>query len=124
AIRFKRDDKGWRVYASFKANHQVAVEDYSCGAISVDQNAGFVSIARADRFGNVVETFDISMVTYGKSQGQSDSIVKHVVVQIVEYAERYDLPIVSEAIDFSRKKRTLKDEHPRHARMLSSFTYS
>jgi IS605 OrfB family transposase len=124
AIRFKRDDKGWRVYASFKVEHQQAVEGYSCGAIGADLNAGFVSVARTDRFGNVVETFDIPMVTYGKSQGQSAAIVKDVVVQIVEYAKKHGLPIVSESLDFNRKKRSLKDEHPRYARMLSSFAYS
>ncbi|TLX16560.1 IS200/IS605 family element transposase accessory protein TnpB [Rhizobium sp. MHM7A] len=124
AVRFKHDDKGWRVCASFKVEHERAVEDYSCGAIGVDLNAGFVSVARTDRFGNVVETFDIPMDTYGKSQGQSASIVKQVVVQIIEYAKRHGLPIVSENLDFSKKKRALKDESPRYARMLTSFVYS
>ncbi|TLX16139.1 IS200/IS605 family element transposase accessory protein TnpB [Rhizobium sp. MHM7A] len=124
AVRFKHDDKGWRVYASFKVNHNEAAEDYSCGAIGVDLNAGFVSVARTDRFGNVVETFDIPMVTYGKSQGQSATIIKQVVVQIVEYAKRHNLPIVSESLDFAKKKRTLCDENPSYARMLSSFVYS
>jgi IS605 OrfB family transposase len=124
AVRFKYDDKGWRVYASFKVEHQVAIEDYSCGAIGVDLNAGFVSVARTDRFGNVVETFDIPMVTYGKNQGQSAAITKQAVTQIVAYAKKHDLPVVSENLDFAKKKRTLKDESPRYARMLSSFVYS
>jgi IS605 OrfB family transposase len=124
AVRFKRDDKGWKVYASFKIEHRQAVEDYSCGAIGIDQNAGFVSLARTDRCGNVVETFDIPMVTYGKSQSQSDTIIKQVVLHIIEYAKLHRLPIVNESLDFSRKKRSLKDEHPRYARILSSFAYS
>lgn len=124
AIRFKYDDKGWRVYASFKLENEAVVENYSCGAIGVDLNAGFVSVARTDQFGNVVETFDMPMVTYGKNQGQSATIVKQVVVQIVEYAKKHGLPIVSEALDFARKKRSLEDQHPRYARMLSSFAYS
>jgi IS605 OrfB family transposase len=124
AIRFKHDDKGWRVYASFKVEHQQPVEDYSCGAIGVDLNAGFVSVARTERFGNLIEVFDIPMVTYGKSQGQSDTIIKQVVDQIVEYAKKHGLPIVSENLDFAKKKRSLIDESPRYARMLSSFVYS
>lgn len=123
AVRLKRDNKGWRVYASFKVQQQV-VEDYSCGAIGIDLNSGFVSIARTDRFGNVVETFDIPMVTYGKSQGRSGDAVKQVAAQVVAYAKKHGLTIVSETLDFQKKKQSLGDEHPRQARMLSSFVYS
>jgi IS605 OrfB family transposase len=124
AVRFKYDDKGWRVYASFKVDDQPVVEDYACGAIGVDLNAGFASVARTDRFGNVVETFDIPMVTYGKSQGQSATIIKQAITRIIDHAKKHGLPIVSESLDFQTKKHSLSDEHPRYARMLSSFAYS
>jgi len=125
AVRFRRDEKGWTVYASFKIVRQRMVEDYSCGAIAVDLNSGFVSVARLDRFGNKVETFDIPMVTYGKRHGQSEAIIKEVASEIAAYAvKHHSLPIASELLDFQEKKQSLKDKSPRFARMLSSFVYS
>jgi IS605 OrfB family transposase len=65
------------------------------------------------------------MVTYGKSQDQSRDVIRKVAKQVVEYVAKHDLPIVSERLDFARKKRGLTDGHDaRYARMLSSFVYS
>jgi IS605 OrfB family transposase len=124
SVRFHRDGSGWRIMPTFKAEVSEAKQDFSCGSIGVDLNAGFVSVARADRHGNVVEAFDIPMVTYGRSQDQSEDMVKKVAAQISGYACGHDVPIVSERLDFDRKKGALKGEDPRYARMLSSFVYS
>ncbi|MBY3433306.1 IS200/IS605 family element transposase accessory protein TnpB [Rhizobium laguerreae] len=125
SVRFHRDGTSWRVMVSFKVAEADVPEDYRCGAIGVDLNAGFVSVTRADRHGNVVEAFDIPMVTYGKSQAQSRDIIRKVVAQIVAYARKHSLPVVSEDLDFDKKKLVLKLEgDARYARMLSSFAYS
>ena len=125
AIRFHRDGTGWRIMPGFKAEVPEAVADFSCGSVGVDLNAGFVSVARVDRHGNVIDAFDLPMVTCGKSQGQSQDIVRKVALQVVRYAAEHRLPVVSEKLDFSRKKRSLKDDgEARRARMLSSFAYS
>jgi IS605 OrfB family transposase len=125
AVRFHRDERGWRVMPSFKS---VVVEtkfDTRCGAIGVDLNAGHVSVTRADRYGNPIEWFDVPLVTYGKSEGQSLDICRKAVEKIVAYAKRHDLPIVCEKLDFSdKKKRLKKDGDARRARQLSSFAYS
>ncbi len=125
SVRFHRDETGWRIMPTFKAEIPETKEDYSCGLIGVDLNAGFVSVARADRHGNVIETFDIPMVTYGKTQAQSDDTVKKVAAQIIEFSVKHRcLPIVSEKLEFARKKRSLRDAgDARYARMLSSFVY-
>jgi IS605 OrfB family transposase len=125
SVRFHRDETSWRVMVSFKTVEVEVAEDYCSGAIGVDLNAGFVSVARADRHGNVVEAFDIAMTTYGKTTNQSRDIVRKVAAEIVAYARKHDLPIVSEALDFEKKKLVLKLEgDARYARMLSSFAYS
>jgi IS605 OrfB family transposase len=125
SIRFHQDNTSWRVMPGFKLELAETSEDYTCGAVGVDLNAGFASVARVNRHGNVVEAFDIPMETYGKSEGQTDAVVELVAAQITAYAVRYDLPVVSEKLDFRDKKVKLKEQHkPRYARMLSSFTYS
>ncbi len=125
SVRFHRDAKGWRVMASFDESLPAAREDYSRGCIGVDLNVGFASVARIDRFGNVVETFDVPMVTYGKSRDQSADIVRKAALVIAAYAAEHGLPVASERLDFARKKAALKEERSaRYARMLSSFVYS
>ena len=125
AIRFHRDETGWKIMPTFKAEVAEAKQDFSCGAVGVDINAGFVSVTRTDRFGNVIEAFDLPMVTYGKSADQSRDLVRKAALKIVRHAQEHDLPVVSEKLDFARKKRELTDGHDaRYARMLSSFAYS
>ena len=125
AVRFHRDGAGWRIMPTFRAETAEVKQNFSCGAVAVDLNAGFVSVARADRHGNVVEAFDVPMVTYGLTQDQSRDVVRKAALRVVRYAQEHDLPVVSEKLDFSRKKRDLTDERDaRYARMLSSFTYS
>ena len=124
SVRFHRDETSWRIMVSFDTASERAVYDYSRGAVGVDFNVGFASVTRTDRFGNVVETFDVPMATYGKSQGQSLAIVRDAAAVIAAYGKKHDLPIVSEKLDFALKKRTLKDATPAYARMLSSFAYS
>ncbi|MBY3155271.1 IS200/IS605 family element transposase accessory protein TnpB [Rhizobium laguerreae] len=125
SVRFHRDEKSWRVMVSFNTVEADVQEDYRCGAVGVDLNAGFVSVTRVDRHGNVVEAFDIPMVTYGKSQAQSRDLIRKVAAQIAAYARKHSLPVVSEDLDFEKKKLVLKLEgDARYARMQSSFAYS
>ncbi|MBY3432831.1 IS200/IS605 family element transposase accessory protein TnpB [Rhizobium laguerreae] len=125
SVRFHRDEKSWRVMVSFKTGEAEVPEDYRCGAVGVDLNCGFVSVTRVDRHGNVVEAFDIPMVTYGGTQAQSRDLIRKVAAQIVAYAKKHGLPIVSEVLDFEKKKLVLKLEgDARYSRMLSSFAYS
>jgi IS605 OrfB family transposase len=124
SIRFHRDEAGWKIMPTFKAQVPDAKEDFATGLIGVDLNVGFVSVARADRHGNLVEAFDIPMVTYGKNRHQSDDAVKKVAARLAKYGAQHGLPVVSERLDFDRKKRSLKgDRDARYARMLSSFVY-
>ena len=125
SIRFHRDETSWKIMASFAPVVKETKEDYGSGAVGVDINSGFISVARADRHGNVVEAFDIPMVTYGKSQGQSRDTVRQVAAKVAVYASSHGLPIASELIDFQKKKLRLKlDGDTRYVRMLSSFAYS
>jgi IS605 OrfB family transposase len=125
SVRFHRDGTSWRVMVSFKTVEAEVVEDYRCGAVGIDLNAGFVSVTRVDHHGNVVEAFDIPMVTYGKSQSQSRDAICKAAAEIVAFAKTHGLPTVSEDLDFEKKKLVLKLEgDKRYARMLSSFAHS
>lgn len=127
AVRFHRDGDGWRIMPSFKTVDADAAEDYRCGAVGVDLNAGHVSVTRVDRFGNPVDQFDVPLVTYGKSAGQARDACRQVAARIADFAALRDLPIVAEKLDFYDKKKRLREAgttEARRARQLSSFAYS
>ncbi len=123
--RFLRDKKGWRVFVS-TARPQIPIKTLkNIGTIGIDLNANHVALVETDRFGNIVGTEIIQLNTYGKSKGQTESIIGEVVKTIVAKSDITLKPIVIEDLDFSQKKSVLRENSSnRHARMLSSFVYS
>ena len=123
SYRFKRDRKGWRVFATTNMMDVPVVTDKGRGAIGVDLNADHLAVAETDASGNCVNAFSVPLVTYGKSQRQAEALIGDAVASVVEYAREAGRPIVIEKLDFRQKKAAL-DGHPRrYSRMLSSFSY-
>ena len=67
SYRFKRDARGWRVFATTEMVKAPVLTDRSLGAIGVDLNADHLAVTETDRSGNFVNTFSVPLVTYGKS---------------------------------------------------------
>ena len=123
SYRFKRDARGWRVFATMEMVKAPVVTDRSLGAIGVDLNADHLAVTETDRSGNFVNTFSVPLVTYGKSAHQAEALTGDAVARVVEYARQARKPIVIERLDFSRKRAALEGESAKHSRMLSSFGY-
>ena len=123
SYRFKRDQKGWRVFATTRMMDVPMVTDKSRGAVGVDLNADHLAVCETDASGNYVHAFSVPLVTYGKSQHQAGAIIGDAVAGAVEYAREVGKPIVIEKLDFRRKKAVLEGESRRYSRMLSSFSY-
>ena len=123
SYRFKRDGKGWRVFATTNMMDVPLVTDQKRGIIGVDLNADHLAVAETDASGNCVNAFSVSLATYGKSQHQAEAIIGDAVAKVVEYAREVGKPIVIEKLDFRQKKAALEGESGRYARMLSSFSY-
>ncbi|GGD37974.1 hypothetical protein GCM10011335_45830 [Aureimonas glaciei] len=127
--RLMRDGDSWRIFAmitrEYAEQEKFGGYRYSSGAVGVDVNVGHVSVTHVDRHGNPVETWNIPLNCYGKTQAQREDAVRKAAFAVVMIAVRLDLPIVSELLDFKDKKAQLRDSHgPRYARVLSSFAYS
>ena len=123
SYRFKQDAKGWRVFATTAMMEVPVVTDKRCGAVGVDLNADHLAVAETDASGNYVNAFSVPLVTYGKSQRQSEALIGDAVASVVQYAREVGKPIVIEKLDFRRKKSSLEGQAPRYSRMLSSFSY-
>ena len=123
SYRFKRDQKGWRVFATTDMMDVPVVTDHRRGAIGVDLNADHLAVAETDGSGNPVHSFSVSLVTYGKSQHQAEAIIGDAVASVVAYARGAGKPVVIEKLDFRQKKAALEGENRKYSRMLSSFSY-
>ena len=123
SYRFKRDAKGWRVFATTELPEVEITTDRRRGAIGVDLNADHLAVAETDTSGNHVNAWRVPLVTYGKNTHQAEAVIGDAVASVVQYAKEVGKPIVIEKLDFRQKKAAQEDESRRYSRMLSSFSY-
>ena len=105
--RFKRDGKGWRVFATTQMMEVPVVTDRRRGAIGVDLNADHLAVADTDASGNYLKAWGVPLVTYGKNTNQAEAIIGDAVASVVEYAKEVGKPVVIEKLDFRQKKAAL-----------------
>ena len=123
SYRFRRDHKGWRVFATTSMMDVPVVTDRSRGTIGVDLNADHLAVCETDANGNYIHAFSVPLVTYGKRQRQAEAVIGDAVASVVEYAREAGKPIVIEKLDFRQKRAALEGESRKYSRMLSSFNY-
>ena len=123
SYRFKRDAKGWRVFASLKHQPVPLVTNRRLGAIGVDVNTDHLAVSETGHSGNWLRSFSVPLVTYGKSKKRAEALIGDAVAQVVAFAKAAGKPLVIESLDFSKKKDQLEGESPGRSRMLSSFAY-
>ena len=123
SYRFKRDGKGWRVFATTELPEVEITTDCRRGAIGVDLNADHLAVADTDASGNCLNAWRVPLVTYGKNTKQAEAIIGGAVASVVQYAKEVGKPIVIERLDFRQKKAVLEGESRKYSRMLSSFSY-
>ena len=123
SYRFKRDAKGWRVFATTELPEVEITTDRRRGAVGVDLNADHLAVVETDASGNYVKAWRVPLVTYGKSHHQAEALIGDAVAGVVEYARGAGKPLVVEKLDFRQKKAVLEGESRRYSRMLSGFSY-
>ena len=123
SYRFKRDAKGWRVFATTELPEVEVTTNRRRGAIGVDLNADHLAVSETDASGNYVKAWRVPLVTYGKSHHQAEALIGDAVAGVVEYARAVGKPVVIEKLDFRQKQAVLEGESRKYSRMLSSFAY-
>ena len=123
SYRFKRDAKGWRVFATTELPEVEVTTDRRRGAVGVDLNVDHLAVAETDASGNYVKAWRVPLVTYGKSHHQAEALIGDAVSGVVGYARGVGKPLVIERLNFRQKKAVLEGESRKYARMLSSFSY-
>ena len=123
SYRFKRDGKGWRVFASVKHQPVPVVTTRRLGAIGVDVNTDHLAVSETDYSGNWLRSLTVPLVTYGRTTKQAEALIGDAVAEVVALARAAGKPLVIENLDFLKKKDQLEGEYPGRSRMLSSFAY-
>ena len=122
--RFKRNEKGWRIFASFAVEPAVCTSKQDIGVVGLDINADHFALVETDPNGNPISTETIPYNLHGKSTAQARAIIGDAAASAVAFAESKNKPLIIEELDFSRKKSELKEKGSvSYARMLSSFAY-
>ena len=124
SYRFLRDAKGWRVFVSTAREDTRKAVSAQLGTVGVDINADHLAVSEADRFGNLINSFSVPCITQGKTSDQRKDAVRCAAKAVIAYCKKAGLPLVHEALDFTRRKQELTvADGARYARMLSSFAY-
>ena len=83
SYRFKRDRKGWRVFASVRHQPVPVVTERRLGAIGVDVNVDHLAVSETDFSGNWLRSWSVPLVTYGKSNRQAEALIGDAVAEVV-----------------------------------------
>jgi IS605 OrfB family transposase len=115
----------WEIHITFDVESAPRVTaPINWGAIGVDLNPNCVGWAIADKDGNLDDAGLLKVNIQSQPKGRTEAIVVDAVTLITNLALEHKRPIVVEKLDFSDKKKRLRELSSRYNRMLSNFAYS
>jgi IS605 OrfB family transposase len=94
------------------------------GVLGIDFNPSSIDWTIVDAHGNLKRHGSIKINIQDKSSNQTSDILGKAIASIVRIAQKYQVPISIEDLDFRQKKAALKERSTKYARMLSNFAYS
>ena len=122
-IKFKNDKVLLQIIYNFKHNKDLCVTRNSYGVIGVDFNKGFVSVSEIDKYGNLINTFNIK---YQYSKGsQTINDFQSIATKLKDYCLDTGKDLVIEKLNFNKKRDTLiSKKGKKYNKMLSTLAYS
>lgn len=122
-IKIKENRAFIQIMYNFKHNKDLCITRNSYGVVGVDFNKGFVSVSETDRYGNLINTFNIDY-QYGKGN-KTTSDFQYIATQLKEYCLNIGKDLVIEKLNFNKKKNNLiSKKGKKYNEMLSSLAYS
>ena len=122
-IMIKNNQVFLQIIYNFEYNKDLCGTRNSYGVIGVDFNKGFVSVSETDKYGNLINTFNID---YQYSKGnQTANDFQYIATRLKDYCLNTGKDLVIENLDFTKKKDNLISKKGRkYNEMLSSLAYS
>jgi transposase, IS605 orfB family len=122
-IKFKDNKVLLQIIYNFEHNKDLCVTRSSYGVVGVDFNKGFVSVSETDKYGNLINTFNID---YQYSKGnQTTNDFQSIATKLKDYCLSTGKDLVIEKLNFTKKKDNLISKRgKKYNEMLSSLAYS
>lgn len=122
-IKFKDDKVFLQIIYNFEHNKDLCLTRKSYGVIGVDFNKCFVAVSETDKYGNLINTFNID---YQYSKGhQTTNDFQYIATRLKDYCLNAGKDLVIEKLNFNKKKDNLISKRgKKYNEMLSSLAYS
>jgi len=122
-IKIKDNRVFLQIMYNFKHNKDLCITRNSYGVVGVDFNKGFVSVSETDKYGNLINTFNIN---YRYSKGkQTINDFQYISTKLKDYCSNTGKDLVIEKLNFKKKKDGLiRKKGKKYNEMLSSLAYS
>ena len=122
-IKIKNNRAFLQIIYNFEHNKDLCVTRNSYGVIGVDFNKGFISVSETDKYGNLINTFNIN---YDYSNGNKTvNDFQCIAIKLKDYCLNVGKYLVIENLNFNKKKDALISKKGRkYNKMLSSLAYS
>lgn len=122
-IKIKDNQIFLQIIYNFKHNKDLCMTRNSYGVIGVDFNKGFISVSETDKYGNLINTFNID---YQYSKGnQTTNDFQCIATRLKDYCLNTGKDLVIEKLNFTKKKDNLiSKKSKKYNEMLSTLAYS
>jgi len=122
-IKIKNNRVFLQIIYNFKHNKDLCVTRNSYGVIGVDFNKSFVSVSETDKYGNLINTFNID---YQYSKGnQTTKDFQSIATTLKDYCLNVGKDLVVEKLNFTKKRDNLiSKKGKKYNEMLSTLAYS
>lgn len=122
-IKVKDNKVLLQIIYNFEHNKDLCVTRNSYGVVGVDFNKGFVSVSETDKYGNLINTFNMD---YQYSKGnQTTNDFQIIAIRLKDYCLNVGKDLVIEKLNFTKKKDALISKRgKKYNKMLSSLAYS
>ena len=122
-IKIKNNRVFLQIIYNFKHNKDLCITGNSYGVVGVDFNKGFVSVSETDKYGNLINTFNIDY-QYRKGN-QTTNDFQYIAIKLKDYCLNVGKDLVIEKLNFTKKKDNLISKRgKKYNEMLSSLAYS
>ena len=122
-IKVKNGKYYLQIIFQYKHNKSMCITRSSNGVIGVDFNKGFIAVSETDRYGNLINTFNIKYRF--KSGNKTESDFQYIAKRLPEYCLEDGKDLVIENLNFNKARANIvKNGFKKYNGMLSSLAYA
>jgi transposase, IS605 orfB family len=122
-IKIKDNRVFLQIMYNLKHKKELCITRNNYGVVGVDFNKGFVSVSETDKYGNLINTFNIN---YRYSKGnQTINDFQYIATKLKNYCLNTGKDLVIEKLNFNKSKNSsISKKGKKYNEMLSSLAYS